>query len=141
MTDEECFSMALEQAELAAARGEVPIGAVLVKDGRILSKDHNRTEEFSSFTEHAEMRCLRDAGRRLNDKYLVGSKLFVTLEPCLMCQTAARLCRVDQILFLTRSEKFGSAGPAYPKIEMKEFTTAQSQRAILLLHRFFEDRR
>ena len=86
--DEQYMQAALDLAEEAFKRGEVPIGAVLVRDGEILSQNHNRREELQDATAHAEILVLREAGGLLGSWRLLGTTLYVTLEPCPMCAGA-----------------------------------------------------
>ena len=93
------MTIALEQAREAGLRGEVPVGAVLVKDGKVLSVSGNRVEELSDPTAHAEILVIREAGKILKSPRLVGGDLYVTLEPCPMCATALSFARIDRIFF------------------------------------------
>ena len=93
------MALALEEAKKAAARGEVPVGAVLVKDGTLLAKAGNRVEERFDPTAHAEMLVIREATHALGTPRLAGGDLYVTLEPCPMCATALSFARVERIFF------------------------------------------
>ena len=85
MTDEDYLRLALEQASLAEALGEVPIGAILVADGTIIASAHNRTVCDHDPTAHAEILALRAGGLALGNHRMGGASLYVTLEPCIMC--------------------------------------------------------
>lgn len=99
---------ALDAAEAAAARGEVPVGAALVgADGRLVAVDGNRVEEDRDPTAHAEMLVLRAAARRLGTPRLVGCDLYVTLEPCPMCAHALALARVRRLYYGAEDPKGG----------------------------------
>lgn len=138
------FQEALKQAAKAKLRNEVPIGCVLVKDGRILARAHNSTEKRGIFFAHAEILAMLKASRRLKTKYLSGCELYVSLEPCMMCIYAARLCRIEAIHFLVRSEKFGRRGRAYSKIRIKKASTTLSDlstSSLQLLQTFFKQKR
>jgi tRNA(adenine34) deaminase len=135
------FSQCLQLAEQAAERGEVPIGAVIVKDGKVIASSANQTESEMSFTAHAEMLCLKQASQVLQTKYLEGCELYISLEPCLMCVTAARLSRIDAIHYLIASEKFGAQGPGYRDIKLELHDLKESEESRRLLRRFFEARR
>lgn len=106
-TDEHFMRLALEEAQLAYEEGEVPIGAVLVHQERVVSKAHNQTEALSDPTAHAEVLCLSSATSYLDAKYLPECKLYVTIEPCAMCAGAIRWSRVSEIIYGAREEKFG----------------------------------
>lgn len=92
------MSIALEQAKEAGMRGEVPVGAVLVRDGQVIAVAGNQTEELSDPTAHAEMQVIRKAAHILGTPRL-GGDLYVTLEPCPMCATALSFARVERIFF------------------------------------------
>ena len=103
------MALALEQAEAAAKAGEVPVGAVLVEagNGAILARDHNRVEELSDPTAHAEMLVIRAAARRLGMKRLTAADLYVTLEPCAMCAQAVAFARLRRLYFGAYDPKGG----------------------------------
>ena len=135
------FSEALKLAEKASHENEVPIGAVIVKDQKIIASAYNQTEKNGSFTAHAELLCLQEAAVFLKTKYLKDCDLYITLEPCLMCLTAARLSRINAIYYLVASEKFGSEGVAYPTVTSQQLPSSLTDETKLLLRRFFENRR
>ncbi|MEX0693971.1 MAG: nucleoside deaminase [Rhodospirillales bacterium] len=102
------MAIALDQARLAAARGEVPVGAVLASvDGRVLAAAGNRVEEMSDPTAHAEILVIREAAAEGGSPRLIGAELFVTLEPCAMCAQAASLARLRRIVFAAYDPKGG----------------------------------
>jgi tRNA(adenine34) deaminase len=101
---------ALDEARLAAAAGEVPIGAVLVVDGTVVARAHNRREVWQDPTAHAELITIREAAAHLHTWRLVGSTLYVTMEPCAMCIGAAILARVERVVFGVRDTKGGACG-------------------------------
>lgn len=96
---------ALVEAAAAAAMGEVPIGAVIVKDGQIIARAHNLREIAHDATAHAEVLAIRSAGERLGGWRLTGCTLYVTVEPCPMCAGALVQSRVDQLVFGARDPK------------------------------------
>jgi len=104
------MARALEWARAAGAVGEVPVGAVLVQDGRPVAESNNRTIRDSDPTAHAERKVLTLAGRRQGDWRLTGSTLYVTLEPCAMCAGALVLARVDRVVYGAADPKAGMAG-------------------------------
>jgi tRNA(adenine34) deaminase len=101
---------ALDEARLAAAAGEVPIGAVLVVDGAVVARAHNRREVWQDPTAHAELIAIREASAQLRTWRLVGSTLYVTMEPCAMCIGAAVLARVERVVFGVPDPKGGACG-------------------------------
>ena len=102
------MEQALSEARAAAARGEVPVGAVVTgADGRVLAAAGNRVEELADPSAHAEMLALRAAAARRGDKHLSGCTLTVTLEPCAMCAQAASLFRVRRVVFGAYDPKGG----------------------------------
>jgi tRNA(adenine34) deaminase len=104
---------ALREAEKAAARDEVPIGAVVVRDGAIIGRGHNLREAKQDPSAHAEMIAIRQAARRAGSWRLTGCVLYVTLEPCLMCMGAIILARFDRVVFGCHDPKGGAAGSLY----------------------------
>ena len=104
---------ALALAGRAADMGEVPIGAVLVKDGKVIGRGFNRRESSKDPSSHAEMIAIRQAARRLDAWRLTGTTLYVTLEPCPMCMGAIILARVERLVFGSFDPKAGAAGSLY----------------------------
>ena len=102
------MALALTEAEAAGARGEVPVGAVLVDaNGKVLAQDGNRTREFHDPTAHAEMLVIRTAWRLLESQRLPGAQLYVTLEPCAMCASAIAAARISRLYFGAEDPKSG----------------------------------
>ncbi|ESR24963.1 nucleoside deaminase [Lutibaculum baratangense] len=101
------MARALGEARAAAARGEVPVGAVLVKDGEILSSAGNRTLELKDPSAHAEMLVIREAARLLGSERLVGCDLWVTLEPCAMCAAVISFARIRRLYYGASDPKMG----------------------------------
>nr|WP_319386033.1 nucleoside deaminase [uncultured Roseibium sp.] len=102
------MSIALEEAEAASTRGEVPVGAVLVKDEKILARDGNRTLELNDPTAHAEILVIRKACALLETQRLTGCDLYVTLEPCSMCAGAVSFARIRRLYYGAGDEKGGA---------------------------------
>jgi tRNA(adenine34) deaminase len=98
---------ALEEARAAALRGEVPIGAVIVRAGELVARAGNRTRELADPTAHAEMLAIREACRKLGSERLGGHDLYVTLEPCPMCAAAISAARVDRLYYGAADPKSG----------------------------------
>ncbi len=105
--DEYYMRLAVEEAQLAAEEDEVPVGALVVMDGRILGRGHNQTETLRDVTAHAEMIALTAAANHLGSKYLPGCTLYVTLEPCDMCAGAIALSQISRIVFGVSDPKRG----------------------------------
>lgn len=111
MSDHDYFMReALKEAAIAASYGEVPIGAVIVKDGQIISRGHNLREMSKDPTSHAEMIAIREASRVLGGWRLTGCRLYVTLEPCPMCAGSVLLSRVDELYIGAMDVKGGAVG-------------------------------
>ncbi len=108
MDHERFMREALKEAAKAAEKGEVPVGAVVVKDGRIVGRGHNMTEGKKSALLHAEMVALGKASTRLESWRLVGCDLYVTLEPCTMCAGAIVLSRIRNLVYGTMDPKAGA---------------------------------
>jgi len=102
------MALALEQAEAAAARGEVPIGAVVIQGNKVVASAGNRTRELADPTAHAEMLAIREACRALASERLTGCDLYVTLEPCTMCTGAISFARLRRLYFGAADDKGGA---------------------------------
>jgi tRNA(Arg) A34 adenosine deaminase TadA len=143
------MALALAEAEAAAARGEVPVGAVLLgPDGAVLARDGNRVEELADPTAHAEILVLRAASARLGTPRLTGCDLHVTLEPCPMCAYAIALARIRRLYFGAGDPKCGGVehGPRIfqsPSCHHRPevYGGIGERRAGALLREFFRDRR
>ena len=105
--------LALEEARIAAAEGEIPVGAVLVKDSEVIARAHNRRENDHDPTAHAEVLCMRQAARVLGDWRLRGCTLYVTLEPCPMCAGAMVMSQLSRCVYGTADDKQGCCGSVY----------------------------
>lgn len=139
---------ALAQARLAAARGEVPVGAVLLHDGRILAESHNLILTERDPTAHAEMIALRKGAQVLGNERLVGATLVVTLEPCPMCLGAAILARIDRLVYAASDPKSGAAGSVFDLARSERLnhrievvSGLRSKEAAEVLREFFLERR
>ncbi|MEO1064714.1 MAG: tRNA adenosine(34) deaminase TadA [Actinomycetota bacterium] len=113
MTDDELMSLALDEARLAAEHGDVPVGAVVVHDGEVIARAHNRREVDGDPTAHAEVLALRAAATHRGSWRLDGCTVVVTLEPCLLCAGALLSARVDRVVFGADDPKAGATGSLY----------------------------
>ena len=107
LDDEYFMRQALAEAEKALAADEVPIGAVIVANGRIVARSHNMVERLNDVTAHAEMMAFTAAAEAIGGKYLKGCTLYVTLEPCTMCSGASYWTQIDRIVVGAKEEKRG----------------------------------
>lgn len=139
-TDDERFMrMALDQAEQAGERGEVPVGAVIVANGQVIGRAHNLCERLHDFTAHAEMQAFTAASEFLGGKHLDRCTLYVTLEPCPMCAGAAFWTRIGRIVYGADDLKRGASrfqddnnkGLIHPKTEVVSGVLADESAAIL----------
>lgn len=143
------MQQALELASMAAERGEVPVGAVLVKQGEVIGRGYNQPIACHDPTAHAEIMALRDAGRRLNNYRLPGTTLYVTLEPCPMCAGAIVHARVERVVYATADPRSGAAGSVFdllPSDQRFNHATRVEQgvyaeQSAELLRQFFKTRR
>ena len=122
------------EAEKAFELGEVPVGAVVVANQRVIARAHNLTEQLNDVTAHAEMQAITAAAGFLGGKYLKGCTLYVTLEPCVMCGGALYWSQVDKIVFGARDEKRGASsvgGLYHPKTEVVQGIMESECQAIL----------
>ncbi len=113
MGHEQYMRLALEQALLAQALGEVPVGAVVVREGQILAACHNLRETSQDPTAHAEMLALKEAAKALGSRRLNGCSMYVTLEPCPMCAGAIVMANLTECCFAAPDEKQGCCGSVY----------------------------
>lgn len=101
------MKIAITQAKKALKNGDVPVGAVIVKDNKIISKSYNKVQKLKNPIKHAEICAIEQAVRKLNSKFLEGASIFVSLEPCSMCAVAISYARISKIYFATKDEKGG----------------------------------
>ena len=148
MTDEEAMAFAVEEAERAAAIGEVPVGAIVVARDQIIGRAHNRRETDSDPTAHAEILALRAAASALGTWRLSDATLYVTLEPCPMCAGALVAARVARLVFGATDPKAGACGSLYnlcvdPRLnhELPVAAGVLAEQCGNLLSAFFEQRR
>jgi len=106
--DAHYMSLALQEAKIALANGEVPVGAVIVKGGEVIGRGHNTRENDKDISGHAEINAIVDAEKKLGKWTLEGCTLYVTLEPCLMCAGAIRQSRLSSIVFGAKDEREGA---------------------------------
>lgn len=146
--DRKFMAEALLQAEEAAKAGEVPIGGVIVKDGRVLAANRNRREELKDATAHAEILLLRQAGVILGGWRLSGCTLYVTLEPCPMCAGALVLARLHRLVFGAPDPKTGAVVSLYDIVRdnrlnhrLKVSGGVMQEQCAALLRDFFRQKR
>ncbi len=142
------MDLALAEARRAGEAGEVPVGAVIVRDGSVIAHAGNRTIRDQDPTAHAEVLVIRDAAESVGDWRLNGCTLYVTLEPCAMCAGAIVLARLDRVVFGSWDPKAGMAGSVgdllrHPKLNHRPQVLAgvRADECGALLTRFFEERR
>jgi tRNA(adenine34) deaminase len=146
--DDEWMHAALAEAKQAADAGEVPVGAVIVRDGAVVARAGNRTVRDQDPTAHAEALVIRDVAAQLNSWRLDGCTLYVTLEPCAMCAGAIVLARLDRVVFGAWDPKAGMAGSIadllrHPKLNHRPEVRAgvRAEECAELLSAFFKRRR
>jgi len=146
--DRQFMCQAIEQAQIAATAGEVPVGAVLVRDGQVIAKAFNRPIGNHDPSAHAEMLALRSAALVEENYRLPGSTLYVTLEPCAMCSGAILHARVDRVVFGAADPKTGAAGSVLDVFSSKQINHqtsveggVMSEECGQLLRSFFKERR
>lgn len=113
MTDEEYMQLALKEAHLALLSCDVPVGALIVKDGVIIAIAHNEREKTLDATAHAEIVAIRRANETLGTWYLDGCVMYVTMEPCVMCSGAIINARIQRVVFGAPDSRFGCCGTLY----------------------------
>jgi tRNA(adenine34) deaminase len=140
--DDYFMKKALQEAELAFEKGEIPVGALIVIDNKIIARTHNLTELLNDVTAHAEMQAITSAANFLGGKYLTGCTLYVTLEPCQMCAGALYWSQISKIVFGASDENRGfekMGTQLHPKTTVVRGVLAEE--ASELMKRFFADRR
>jgi tRNA(adenine34) deaminase len=146
--DDAWMELALEQAALAAQAGEVPVGALVIKDGEIIGRGHNRNLLDNDPTAHAEVVALREAAARLRNHRLSGCVLFATIEPCSMCAGALIHARIARLVYGAADIKAGAAGSVlevlnHPRLNHKMEVTAGvlGDRCSEIIQDFFRRKR
>lgn len=142
-SDEYFMKQAFDQAKIAFEAGEIPIGAVVVSNNKIIARTHNQTELLNDFTAHAEMLAFTSASEYFGNKYLDKCTLFVTLEPCVMCSGASFWTRISKVVYGASDPKRGFSSVEkslfHPKTIVKEGIMEKECSDILDL--FFENKR
>lgn len=145
MTDEYYMQQALKEAEKAMAKDEVPIGAVLVMQDKIIARAHNQVELLNDSTAHAEILALTSAYNFLGSKYLPDATLYITVEPCLMCSGALYWSKIGRIVFGAADDKnsyrrsTGANNPFHPKTSITGGILAEECAS--LMRSFFQSKR
>jgi tRNA(adenine34) deaminase len=139
---------ALKEAQKARNLLEVPIGAVVVKDGTIIGRGHNKTEHTKDPTAHAEMEAIREAAKFLGGWRLIGCDLYVTAEPCAMCAGAIVWSRIENLYIGTMDSKAGACGSVFNIVQEEKLnhnvsvhTGILQEECSLILKNFFKDLR
>jgi tRNA(adenine34) deaminase len=139
---------ALKEANKAFENGEVPVGAVIIKENRIIGRGHNQTETLKDATAHAEMIAITAAENHLGDWRLQDCELYVNVEPCVMCAGAILLSRINKVYFGVFDLKFGACGSIYNVLQEGKlnhktelFTGLLENESRLLLKEFFSKKR
>ena len=129
---EEFMEMALKEAKKAYKQGEVPVGAVIVKNGKVISKAYNKTKQKKNATAHAEILAIDGACKKLKNERLVDTEMYITLEPCAMCAGAIVQSRVKRVVIGAMNKKAGCAGSIFNLLEEDRFNhKAEVTRGIL----------
>lgn len=145
---ERYMRLALEQARLAGQAGEVPVGSVVVLNGEVIGSGYNQNRSLNDPSAHAEIIALREAAQISGNYRLKGAKLYVTLEPCVMCAGAILHARIKHLIYATPDERWGAAGSVANVLQSpllnhrSEITSGVlKQQAASLLTEFFSARR
>ena len=148
ITDHEAMQAALDEARLAAEAGEVPIGAVVVHQGKIIGRGQNSLLRNLDPTAHAEIIAMRDAARAVGNYRLLGCTLYVTLEPCAMCAGAMIHARLDRMVYAASDPKAGACGSVlavlnHPQLnhQMEVEQGIAAEESAEMLRAFFRERR
>ena len=141
-TDEYFMKMALNEAETAFEKDEVPIGCVIVSNNRVIARSHNLTETLNDVTAHAEMQAITSAANFLGGKYLINCTLYVTLEPCVMCSGALSWSQISKVVIGARDEQRGFINKnlaLHPKTEI--VTGVMENECSSIVKEFFKSKR
>ena len=141
-TDENFMKKALQEAEVAFEKGEIPVGAVIVIDNKIIARTHNLSEMLNDVTAHAEMQAITSAANFIGGKYLKGCTLYVTLEPCQMCAGALYWSQISKIVFGASDDQRGFENlgtTSHPKTQVVKGILANECADLML--RFFASKR
>ena len=142
LDDQYFMRKALEEAERAYEIDEVPVGAIIVVNQRIIARAHNLTERLNDVTAHAEMQAITSAANFLGGKYLKGCTLYVTLEPCVMCMGALYWSQLDRIVYAASDPKRGALAQGInPHSKSICIGGIMQEEAADLLQRFFQKKR
>lgn len=148
MQDEDFMRIAIALAEEAATLGEVPVGAVVVKDGVVIGQGRNAPISLNDPTAHAEIQAMREAAKHLNNYRLVGCTLYVTLEPCAMCSGAIQHARIARLVYGASDAKTGCCGSVIDLMKEQKLnhhcevlTSLMAEECGSLLSNFFKQRR
>ena len=143
MTDENYMKMALIEAQAAYDKGEIPVGAVVVWNGRIIARAHNLSETLHDVTAHAEMQAITAAANIMGGKYLKDCTLYVTLEPCIMCAGALGWSQISRVVYGASDPKRGystfSPNALHPKTQVT--TGILADECASLVQEFFKKKR
>jgi tRNA(adenine34) deaminase len=146
--DIEVMQIALEEARAAAAAGEVPVGAVLVREGEVIARGGNRTIRGCDPTAHAEMVVLREGARVLGNYRLTGTALYVTIEPCSMCAGAIIQARVPRVIYGCDDPKGGAVRSCFevlshPRLnhQVEVMSGVLAEECAAVIQKFFAERR
>ncbi len=139
---------ALETARQGAARGEVPVGAIIIRNDVELARAHNLREQTNDPTAHAELIAIREASRKIGDWRLIDTTLYVTLEPCPMCAGAIVLARIPRLVYAAPDPKSGAAGTLFNLLQHRRLnhqvdvtSGVLEEASSRLLKSFFQNRR
>lgn len=140
--DEYYMKMALQEAEAALEKDEVPIGCIIVSNDRIIARAHNLTETLNDVTAHAEMQAITSAANFLGGKYLINCTLYVTMEPCVMCSGALAWSQISKVVIGARDEQRGFINKhlsLHPKTEI--VTGIMENECSSIVKEFFKSKR
>ncbi|EKQ57821.1 MULTISPECIES: nucleoside deaminase [unclassified Clostridium] len=141
------LNIAKNEARIAMSKGEIPVGAVIVKDGIIIGKAHNLKETLNDSTAHAEILAIKEAAKYIGDWRLKGAEMYVTLEPCPMCASAIVQSRISKVYIGTFNKDMGACGSVINLLESRELNSFVGVKWMYdkecsdILKKFFENRR
>lgn len=139
--NEKYIDICIEEAKKSLRTNDVPVGAIIVKNNKIISRAHNCRERKKIITGHAEIKCIEKANKKNKTWRLDGCMMYTSLEPCLMCYEAIIQSRIDKVYYFANNELYGFHNHIKDEINKEKFVLVKKDEYINLLKNFFKDKR
>lgn len=135
------MKIAIEEAKISEQNGDIPVGAVIVRDNKVISQSHNKKETSSCATKHAEIIVIEEACKKLNTWHLDECTLYTTMEPCMMCCGAIFQSRIKNVIYGVKNEKFGFSKFLIDRYKINCKEIEENEEISNMLKKFFKERR